>query len=71
MTGSAPTDRDRMLVFVMSRAIAIHRGDKEPTVNDRKLAAQLLCSAGAPLERFEARQFTETNGGFDAQAMIG
>jgi hypothetical protein len=58
-----PTDRDRMLLFVVSRAIAVYRGDKAPTAADRRLAAQLLCSPGAPLERFEARAFTQLNGG--------
>jgi hypothetical protein len=60
-----------MLHLVLSRAIAFHRGDTAPTATDRRLAAALLTSPGAPLERFDARQFTELNGGFDAPAMIG
>jgi hypothetical protein len=72
MTDAVPADRDRMLVFVISRAIAIHRGDIEPMLADKRLAARLLTEPGSPLERFEARQFEANgDGGFDAQAMIG
>jgi hypothetical protein len=62
-----------MLVFVIARAIAIYAGRQDPTIADRRLAASLLTQPGAPLERFEASAFTETNGdaGFDAHAMIG
>jgi hypothetical protein len=76
MTGSIPDDRARMLVFVIARAIAIYRGNNEPTLADRRLAARLLTEPGSPLDRFEARQFIDTNGdggfgGFDAASMIG
>jgi hypothetical protein len=72
MTGSVPDESARMLVFAIARAIAIYRGDAQPTRADRRLAAALLTQPGSPLERFEAHQF-ESNGdaGFDTHAMIG
>jgi hypothetical protein len=51
MTASIPDERARMLVFVIARAMAIYRGDKEPTLADRRLAAAFLTQPGAPLER--------------------
>jgi hypothetical protein len=61
MTHSVPDERARMLVFVIARAIAVYSGRQAPTLADRRLAAQFLCAPGAPLERFEVRQF-EPNG---------
>jgi hypothetical protein len=54
----------------VSRAIAIYASRPEPSAADRRLAAQLLCSPGAPLERFQPQQFVIMNG-FDARTMIG
>jgi hypothetical protein len=48
MSNPVPSSKDHALVFVLARAIAIHRGDREPMAADRRLAAQLLSSAGAP-----------------------
>jgi hypothetical protein len=66
-----PDVQARTLVFVIARACAVYFGRKEPTLDDRRLAAKLLTQPGAPLERFEAHQF-ESNGdaGFDAASMI-
>jgi hypothetical protein len=68
---SVPDERARMLVFVVARAIAVHRGDQAPTKADRRLAARMLTASGSPLARYTAQQF-EPNGdaGFDPASMI-
>jgi hypothetical protein len=70
---SRPTERDRALLALLSRAIAAHAG-RAVRASDRVLAAQMLTMRGAPLAHLSIDELTGSNGyavGFDAESMIG